>query len=409
MNIKSNDISNVNINNEHVTILFNNTDLVYRDDSWLTCTYKNNDGVATGGLMKVYYRDTDNQGSKINSLYCYDKKQPIIEETVQSYYKWGEVYVSDSRFIDGKMVLYIRGNYFGFKNCNNLVEVYMPKGFTGVLDASGDSTTQVFDYCANLTKITFADTKSPGTYTYKNCTKLSTVVYEGNPYDVSESCFDGCTVLRNIDTTKFKRINKFAFRKTMLSSLDLNNVTSVGVNPFVGCGQLKTINIPDSITTYTSTENKNCIINVSSKTLITVASIDLPIPTDIKIVGESAAEGNKTITQAVVLPDVTEIKTKAFYDAWKLYKMEFGSGLKSIGSYGLNFGWYNNKQVHIFRFHSKTPPTIQSNTFNVSTSSTTLNVTRIYVPNESLDAYKTAANWSKFASVIYGYDETETT
>lgn len=407
MNIESNDISNVNINNEHVTILFNNADLVYRDDGWLTCTYKNNDGVATGDYMKVYYRP-DNLYGKINSLYCYDKKQPIIEETVQSHYKWGEVYVSDSKFIDGKMVLYIRGDYFGFRNCNNLVEVYMPKGFIGVLNASGDSTTKVFDNCVNLTKITFSDTHAPGTYTYANCTKLSTVVYEGKPYDISESCFDGCTVLRNIDTTKFKRISKFAFRNTMLSSLDLNNVTSVGVNPFAQCSQLTTINIPDSITAYTSTENKNCIINVSTKTLITVASIDLPIPTDIKIVGESAAEDNHTITQPVVLPDVTEIKTKAFYHAWKLTNMEFGSGLKTIGSHGLYLEWYSSKLRKIFKFHSKTPPTIQSNTFVINTSSTTLNVTRIYVPNESLDAYKTAANWSEFASVIYGYDETET-
>ena len=46
--------------------------------------------------------------------------------------------------------------------------------------------------------------------------------------------------------------------------------------------------------------------------------------------------------------------------------------------------------------NTSTPPSLASNTFNSLSP-----VSRIYVPDASVDAYKTATNWITYASYIY--------
>ena len=51
------------------------------------------------------------------------------------------------------------------------------------------------------------------------------------------------------------------------------------------------------------------------------------------------------------------------------------------------------------RIEATTPPTL-SNTNAISTATT-----EIQVPMASVDAYKTATNWTNFADIIVGYTE----
>lgn len=55
-------------------------------------------------------------------------------------------------------------------------------------------------------------------------------------------------------------------------------------------------------------------------------------------------------------------------------------------------------------FKSTTPPAIQSDTFVMSGASRMNPLVKIYVPRNSVNAYKTATNWSDIADHIYPYD-----
>lgn len=78
-------------------------------------------------------------------------------------------------------------------------------------------------------------------------------------------------------------------------------------------------------------------------------------------------------------------------------KIEFASTLNLVSAQA-----FSNCQLCItYIFHSTTPPTMENtNAFtNINSDA------KIYVPDESVNAYKTATNWSTYASYIYPLSE----
>lgn len=96
--------------------------------------------------------------------------------------------------------------------------------------------------------------------------------------------------------------------------------------------------------------------------------------------------------ESIVIPNtVTVVNGNAFQGSWKLTSIKFGTGVKSIGG-----GVFTkcNALADLY-FYSATPPTAGYATFmNVSF------IQNIWVPAESLEAYKTASRWSDMASKI---------
>lgn len=88
---------------------------------------------------------------------------------------------------------------------------------------------------------------------------------------------------------------------------------------------------------------------------------------DVTVIGENAFSGRTELSSVVIGSSVTSIGSSAFYGC---------SGLTSI------------------TVHSVTPPTLGSYVFDNT------NDCPIYVPSESVDAYKAASGWSKYASRI---------
>lgn len=107
--------------------------------------------------------------------------------------------------------------------------------------------------------------------------------------------------------------------------------------------------------------------------------------------------------ETVVIPDsVTTIDAQAFQVFFKPIPSRtdttyyIGTGVTSIGD-GAFERYYDEMAGSIeLRIRAITPPTIGNNLFG---SDRFLNVLRIYVPSESVDAYKAA--WSEFANNIY--------
>ncbi len=92
------------------------------------------------------------------------------------------------------------------------------------------------------------------------------------------------------------------------------------------------------------------------------------------------------------LPNVETIGNNVFYGTSSLTKVTIGANCKSVSTSGLKCGSAVNKCT--LRFEGKTPPIIQSNTFEASY------INKIVVPQGCGNAYKTATNWGSLASYI---------
>lgn len=132
-------------------------------------------------------------------------------------------------------------------------------------------------------------------------------------------------------------------------------LTVIGYSAFSGCKSLTSITIPNSVTKLIDNAFGNC----SSLTSIT-------IPNSVISIGDLAFMYCSSLTSVIIGNSVTSIGEGTFADC---------SSLTSITC----------KAV--------TPPTLGSDN-NLS------NVIAVYVPAESVEAYKTATNWSYYADKI---------
>ncbi|HHU81277.1 MAG TPA: leucine-rich repeat domain-containing protein [Acholeplasmataceae bacterium] len=120
----------------------------------------------------------------------------------------------------------------------------------------------------------------------------------------------------------------------------------------------------------------------------------LVIPNSVTTIGRSAFGVWQANNQPLVIPDsVTSIEQYAFY-LWQSNNqpLVIPDSVTSIGSNSFS-GWYLVPYIEI---QAITPPTLaSSDAFNNQ------NDAPIYVPNNSVEAYKTATNWVNLASRIF--------
>ena len=116
---------------------------------------------------------------------------------------------------------------------------------------------------------------------------------------------------------------------------------------------------------------------------------ELHIGDCITTVGARAARDFNGLTAITISDSVTTIDAYAFSCSY-LKKLDIGSNITSIG----NNNWFNTNSNLVVTITALTPPTLGSN-IEFTTTKTT-----IYVPQTSLNAYKTASGWSSYASII---------
>lgn len=118
------------------------------------------------------------------------------------------------------------------------------------------------------------------------------------------------------------------------------------------------------------------------------------------------------------------IKTAAFKQCYELNSIELPDGLNEIGSRAFSHCekltsitipesvtkvgtevFYNNTNMSVIYCKPSTPPVCPASSSNygpLGYSSVSGKI--IYVPTESVDAYKVAEGWKHHKSLIYGYD-----
>ena len=204
----------------------------------------------------------------------------------------------------------------------------------------------------------------------------------------------GATIIRNkyIDGKGYidfdapiTSIGDSAFNCTSLTSVTIpDSVTLIGNSAFNDCTSLTSVTIPDSVTSIGSTAFSNC----TSLTSVT-------IPNSVTSIGGGAFNACTSLTSITIPDGVTSIGNYTFYQCYSLTSVTIPDSVTSIGVNAFSY-CTSLKEVYC---KPTTPPAGDSYMFDYNASGR-----KIYVPRNSVDAYKAANVWKEYASDIEGYD-----
>ena len=234
---------------------------------------------------------------------------------------------------------------------------------------------------------------SIGAAAFSGCTSLTSVIIPNSVTSIGNSAFYRCLNLSSITVPdSVISIGNYAFEHCKLASITIpNSVTSIGDVAFFRCNSLTSVTIPDSVTKigegvfsscdkleyfygkFASNDNRCLIVDNTLNTYAAGSTlVSYTIPEHITIIGGNAFEYNSYIASITIPEGITLIENHAFY------------GCSSL------------KEVYCT---PTTPPTGKSYMFKYNASDR-----KIYVPRNSVEAYKTAEYWSDYADYIVGYD-----
>ena len=184
-----------------------------------------------------------------------------------------------------------------FSGCSGLQTVTIGNGVTSI-------GNYAFEYCSSLTEVTIPDSvTSIGRYAFSHCSGLTEVTIPDSVTSIREDAFEGCINLIQKDNG-VSYVDKWVVDRD--SSVTAANIRSdtVGIadRAFYACRYLKTVVIPDSVTS----------------------------------IGQSAFYGCSRLTSVTIPDSVTSIGSWAFENCSGLKSVTIGNGVTSIG--GSAFG-----------------------------------------------------------------------
>ena len=163
-----------------------------------------------------------------------------------------------------------------------------------------------------------------------------------------------------------------------------NDVTKIGQEAFYGCENLTSVTIPDSVTEIGDSAFFNC----GSLTSVI-------IPDSVTKIGSSAFSFCSSLTSVIIPDSVTKIGGSAFSNCRSLISVIISGRVTMIREYTFS-GCDSLTSVYC---KATTPPSLDGTwVFDYNGSGR-----KIYVPAGSVKAYKSATNWSEYASAIVGY------
>ena len=234
--------------------------------------------------------------------------------------------------------------------------------FDGNVTMIGEWT---FAYCSSLTSVTIPDSVNTiGSYAFFECLSLTSVTIPDSVTSIGYDAFESCWSLTSVtipDSVTSIGYHAFAHCTSLTSVTIPDSVTTIGNGAFYDCSKLTSVTISDSVTTIGEWTFANCL----SLTNVT-------IPDSVTTIGNYAFESCISLTSVTIPDSVTTIGKSAF---------GYCSSLTSVYC------------------KATTPPAGGSSMFSFNASGR-----KIYVPTESVEAYKSASYWSSYASDIVGYN-----
>ena len=169
----------------------------------------------------------------------------------------------------------------------------------------------------------------------------------------------------------------FSFCSSLTSVTIPNSVTTIGGSAFSGCSALTSVNIPNSVTTTGGSAFSGC----SALTSVT-------IPNSVTKIDNHTFEYCSTLTSINIPNSVTAIEEDAFRDCTNLQKVNIGNSVKIIEMSAFK----NCTSITQISSEAVVPPICGSDVFNDINKWNC----KLFVPKNSLDAYKQAYPWEDF-------------
>ena len=254
-------------------------------------------------------------------------------------------------------------NYQGLTTAT-IPETVIYNGTTYSVTSIGDDA---FENCYSLTSITIPNSvTSIGIWAFFYCSSLTSIILPNSVTSIGDYAFLDCSSLTSITIP--------------------NSVTSIGNYAFSSCSSLTSIVVESGNTVYDSRENCNAIIKTATNTLIAGCQ-STTIPNSVTRIGDLAFLGCSSLTSITIPNSVTWIGEYAFCGCSSLTSITIPNSVTSIRHYAFQ----SCTSLTSITCLATTPPSCGTDCFT--------NVPRtipLYVPAESIEAYKAADTWKEF-------------
>lgn len=316
-----------------------------------------------------------------------------------------------------------------FCGCSSLLEFNIPDSVTSI-------GNWAFKGCTSLKSITIPNSVSfIGLGAFQSCFNLESISFpQGLVSIASHTCY-ACNSLKNVYLPQdLVSIEAYAFEHCIqLEEIILPKTTKfIGKRAFYDCLYLKSINIPsgilsieDDVFRYSHLPITGDIryadtyaLESTDKTLESYTIRD-----NTRFIGSSAFSHCSNIKEINLPPTVIQISGYAFYGCVGLMNITIPAEVHHIGDSAFcecsnlksiilpekidcicHRAFGNCTSLNSVYCKAKTPPTAFSESKNWSWSAfSTGSELKIYVPTESVDAYKAADGWKDYADAIEPY------
>ena len=317
-----------------------------------------------------------------------------------------------------------------FYNCNQLADLSIADGASIIGESAFDSCTSLtnisipnsvteigsgaFRGCTSLTDISIPNSVTTlGSAAFSGCTNLTNVSLGSGISALEGGVFGGCSNLTNLTIpNNVSSIGEGAFMESGITSINIHdNIQNIGNSAFAE-SKLTEIRLPGHIV-YGTAICQGCI-NLRSVVIESgITKVDkswfygcsslknVTIPNTVTSIEYSAFRSCTNLKDITLPNSVTYISDCAFLECTAMTTFTIPESVTKIGdSYGQIF-YHCTNLVSVY-CKATTPPTWGYYASEVFTDNAPDR--KIYVPTDSVDAYKTASGWSSLASDIVGYD-----